>query len=256
MATTTIPAIRRFRLLPERLPAAERRVRNRQLIPYVAIFTAFILASTFMGFRRQANVGTTLVVLVIIALFLTYVFFAVPRRVRKRVTSFWSSYTLEIGPDYLLRQVADTPDVRLSFSEVRSIERRQGESLRLIGANPLHVIYIPPGIEHFDEVWQGVAAGAGDRPCRQSRTTGKFSDGRRCRRIFGNALVKIGSNRIYNRRCPGVSPGLEDRILLAKPERPSSGKACDLELPFRYFDCGMERGGDDLSASRAVGVRD
>ena len=157
MATTTIPAIRRYRLLPERLPAAERRVRNRQLIPYVAIFTAFILASTFMGFRRQANVDTTLVVLVITALYLTYIFFAVPRRVRKRVTAFWSSYTLEIGPDYLLRQVADTPDVRLSFSEVRSIERRQGESLRLIGANPLHVIYIPPGIEHFDEVWQMVS---------------------------------------------------------------------------------------------------
>ncbi len=154
MVTSPIPAVRRYRLLPEGLPAAERRVRDRQLIPYMAIFTALILVSSFLGYRRGFRFDSILVLLVLIALYLTYTFFAVPRRTRKRVVSFWSSYTLEIGPDYLLRQVADTRDVRLPFSEVRSIERRNRESLRVIGTNPLQVIYIPPGIEHFDEIWQ------------------------------------------------------------------------------------------------------
>ena len=93
MATTTISAIRRFRLLPERLPAAERRVRNRQLIPYVAIFTALILVSTFLGYRQHANLNTTLVVLVMTALFLTYIFFLRSRDAYASVSLLFGAVT-------------------------------------------------------------------------------------------------------------------------------------------------------------------
>jgi hypothetical protein len=75
-----------------------------------------------------------------------------------RLAKCWDSYVLEIGPDYLLRLQADTPDVRLLFRDVQQVERRPGHSLRVIGRDKLQVIGIPEGIEHPDEVLQIVTA--------------------------------------------------------------------------------------------------
>jgi hypothetical protein len=157
METPSALVIRRYRLLPEGLPAAEQYVRNRQLIPFLAIFAALVLVSTFLGYRHRSNLAAVIPHVVVAALYLTYIFFTAPRRTPKVLARCWSSYVLEIGPDYLLRQQAETPDVRLSFSDIKRIERRPGENARLIGAKSLHVIAIPEGIEHFSEIWQTVS---------------------------------------------------------------------------------------------------
>lgn len=157
METSAALAIRRYRLLPESLPAAEQRVRDRHLIPYVAIVATCFLISTFLAFRKTVDLASILPLAVIAGLILTYLFFVIPRRTRKVLARCWNSYTLEIGPDYLLRQQADTPDVRLPFSEIKRIERRPGDYVRVVGTKKLHVIGIPHGIEHFDEIWQTLA---------------------------------------------------------------------------------------------------
>ena len=128
-------------------------VRNRQLVPYLVIVAALILISTFLGFRGGNNVFVSAI---ITGLFLTYIFFIVPRRTRRVLSRCWSSYALEIGPDYLLRQQADTPDLRLAFSEIKCIERRPDEYVRVIGTKRMQIIGIPHGIERFDEVWQTI----------------------------------------------------------------------------------------------------
>jgi hypothetical protein len=92
------------------------------------------------------------------ALFLTCIAFVSPKRMHGRLFKLWQSYVLEIGPDYLLRVQADTPNVQLFFRDVQRVERRAGHSLRVVGKDKLQVIGIPEGIEHRDEVVQIVTA--------------------------------------------------------------------------------------------------
>lgn len=150
-------AIRQYHLVPSALAATERRIRNTLLIPQMSVVVAGILLSLFLVVRNS-GIRTTLAVAGFDALFLTYIAFVSPRRMHSRLIKCWDSYVLEIGPDYLLRLQADTPDVRLLFRDVRRVERRPGHSLRVIGSDKLQVIGIPEGIEHPDEVLQIVTA--------------------------------------------------------------------------------------------------
>ena len=151
------PGARRYRMRPEALPEAERRVRNQQVIPYVAIVSAAFLLTMFLVVRRSSELRIVFVLAMIAAVFLTYIFFVVPRRTRKVLARIWDTYSLEIGPDYLLRRQGDVPDLRMAFADVRRIERRGGGYMRVIGAQRLHVIGIPDGIEDRDEVWRLVS---------------------------------------------------------------------------------------------------
>lgn len=166
------PFIRQYRLLPDALPAAEQRIRKTTLIPQMSIIALVIVVSALLAGHNAPDTKTVLIFAIFAALFLTYVAFVSPKRMHRRLLKGWSTYLLEIGPDYLLRRQADTPDVRLSFSEVHRIERRAGYALRVIGASKLREIGIPEGIEHFDEVLHTVAALApvaaspGDRALR------------------------------------------------------------------------------------------
>lgn len=150
-------AIRRFRLLPSALSAAERRVRNHLLIPQLALVVAGILLTLLVA-MRHSDIQTTLTIAGLDAVFLTYIAFVSPKRMHNRLVKCWDSYVLEIGPDYLLRLQADTPEIRILFREVTRVERRTGHSLRVIGANGLQVIGIPEGIERWEEVVAAVTA--------------------------------------------------------------------------------------------------
>jgi len=152
------PAIRTYRLLPAALPDAERRVRNRQIIPQMAVVAAVFILSIALGSWKNASLTYLVAITIFGAALLTYMFFMTPRRVRRILARCWQTYTLEIGPDYLLRRQAETPDLRLSFSEIKRIERRPGEYVRVIGPHRLQVIGIPEGIDRFDDVWQTLSS--------------------------------------------------------------------------------------------------
>ena len=144
-------ATRQFRLLPAALPAVERRVRSHLLIPQLAIVVVGILLTLLVA-ARHSNIQTTLTIAGLDTVFLTYIAFVSPKRMHNRLVKCWNSYVLEIGPDYLLRLQAGTPDVRIRFREVTRVERRAGHSLRVIGVNNLQVIGIPEGVERWEEV--------------------------------------------------------------------------------------------------------
>ncbi|HWX93668.1 MAG TPA: hypothetical protein VNY29_13635 [Terriglobales bacterium] len=150
-------ATRQFRLPPSALPAAERRIRNTLLIPQMSLVVIGVLLSLFL-FVRNANLRTTLAVAGFDAVFFTYIAFVSPRRMHDRLVKLWNSYVLEVGPDYLLRRQADTPEVRLSFAAIKNVEYRPGHSLRVIGTAKRQMIGIPESIEHLDEVFQTVTA--------------------------------------------------------------------------------------------------
>lgn len=157
MEVLTQPTIRHYRLLPDRLAEAENRTRRRILFPQIAVMGVLLAISIFLGTRAGAGIKYTVGWAVFLGVWLTYSLFMSPRRLHKKRARCWETYSLEIGPDYLLRRQADTPDIRLSFSDIKRIERRPGEYVRVVGNQNLHVIGIPEGIDHFDEVWQTVS---------------------------------------------------------------------------------------------------
>jgi hypothetical protein len=85
-------------------------------------------------------------------LYVVYICAVAIPRMRKRLAKCWDTYVLEIGPDYLLRQQADTPEIRIGFSEVKRIEHLSGRYLRVIGNTKRDVIGIPESLENFSNV--------------------------------------------------------------------------------------------------------
>jgi hypothetical protein len=151
-------AVRQYRLLPEGLAAAQERVRSRYLIPQLLLLVGFMLAGFFLRARYNADLHFLLPYAVLLAAFFTYVAFVSPRRTRRNVAKTWATYMLEIGPDYLSRTQADTPDQRLTFSEISSIKRNPGRFVIVTGQSQQRAIGIPEDIEHFPEILATLSA--------------------------------------------------------------------------------------------------
>jgi hypothetical protein len=162
--------IRRYRLLASELPVAEKRLLRRYLIPQLAVLLSLVVISSVLGARNSHTTMGMIGFAVFAGLFFTYMAFGSPRRVRKKLAKSWETYVLEIGPDYLLRQQADTPDIRLPFQDVKRIEHLPGRYLRVIGLQKHNVIGIPESIENFPEVLQTVAALAPVTTLRSDRS--------------------------------------------------------------------------------------
>jgi hypothetical protein len=121
-----------------RTPSAKwsATLRNTAVIPQLSMLAVVVLVSTLLFARGAPDLKAVLPVAAFAALFLTYVAFVSPKRLHRRRSRLWDTYVLEIGSDRLLRQ-GDTPDVQLSFAEIRSIERRPGHGLRGYRQNPV-----------------------------------------------------------------------------------------------------------------------
>jgi hypothetical protein len=150
--------VRHFRLLPAGLAAAQQRVRSRYVVPQLLLFVGAMLFLFFLGTRHNPGLHFVIPFAIALGLFFTYIAFVSPRRTRRNIEKTWQTYLLEIGPDYLLRTQADTPDLRLAFSQIHSIERLPGRFLRVIGASRQQVIGIPEDIEGFPEILATLSA--------------------------------------------------------------------------------------------------
>ncbi|HEY1677037.1 MAG TPA: hypothetical protein VGG04_04975 [Candidatus Sulfotelmatobacter sp.] len=144
-------SVREYRLLPAGLAGAQQRMTNRYLVPQLLIVALGVVISAVLA-MRGAGLGAVVTSSIVIGLFITYMSFVAPRRVRRSLVKCWDTYVLTIGPDYLLRRQADSPDIRLSFTDVKQIEHLPGRYLRVIGNARYQVIGIPESIENFEEV--------------------------------------------------------------------------------------------------------
>ena len=147
--------VRQYRLLPGALPDAQQQAVNR-LLPQIAVIAAASLVSVFLIMHSSPSREVPLGWVIFTGAFISYMAFVPLRRARRRLARCWATYVLEIGPDHLLRQQADTPDIRLQFQQVKRIEHLPGRFLRVVGAQRYHVIAIPESIENFPEILQSV----------------------------------------------------------------------------------------------------
>ena len=137
----SVNEVREYRLLPAALPEAERR-RQRYLVPQLAILVGVIVLSAVLG-ARNGNMHEIFATAIFIGLFITVIVFRSSYRSRKALRELWSTYVLNIGPDYLLRQQSNSPDIRLFFRDVKKVEHLPGRYLRVIGNERYQVIGIP-----------------------------------------------------------------------------------------------------------------
>jgi len=151
-------SLRRYRLEKTALAAEQKRVLARQVPATFFIIAAGLIISLFLGLWRGGRSQPTIIIAVFMGLYLCYIAFAMPRKVKKRLAKCWDSYELEIGPDYFLRTQADTPELRLRFDEITRVERLPGRYLRIIGTNKRDVIGIPENIDDFEDVFRSVSA--------------------------------------------------------------------------------------------------
>ena len=159
--------VRRYRLRPDGLEAAQQRVRARFLVPQMLVVVAVIVLSLFLITRHNPNRTTLLGAVFFGGFFITYIAFVGTRRMRSSIEQTWNSYQLEIGPDYLQRSQSTTPELRLAFSEITRIERIPGRYLRVIGSSRQRAIAIPESIEHFPDILAILSA---LRPIAESRS--------------------------------------------------------------------------------------
>jgi hypothetical protein len=147
--------LREYRLKPEALEEARRLAIKRYILPQFAVLAGAVIVSFFLAVRSAK--GSVVGFVVVLLLFLGYIVFWGPRRLLRRQAKCWETYVLTIGPDYLLRQQADTPEIRLPFSSVKCIEHLPGRYLRVIGTEKYQVIGIPASVENFGEILNAVS---------------------------------------------------------------------------------------------------
>jgi hypothetical protein len=150
-------ATRHYRLLKSALPGEQRRALMAYVPALFFILAAVMIGSMLLGIWRGNTSQNTLFVAIFTGVYLTYIAFAIPRKLKKRMAKCWDTYDLEIGADYFLRRQGDTPDLQLKFEEVKQVEHYPGRYLRVIGETRQRVIGIPQGIENFDEVLRFVS---------------------------------------------------------------------------------------------------
>jgi hypothetical protein len=141
--------VRLYRLQPSTFRDAKRR-QIRSALPQLLVMLLLVILPTF--FAARSNRSALMFLLLLDILYIVYIGAVTIPRMRKRLAKCWDTYVLEIGPDYLLRQQADTPEIRMSFSEVKRIEHLPGRYLRVIGSTKRDVIGIPQGLENFSDV--------------------------------------------------------------------------------------------------------
>ena len=152
------PLVRQYRLLPSSYPEAEKRMLRRNLVPQLCVMAAVVIVSLVLSARTSQTPAALAILVVTSVALLTYMAIIPRRRVRRVLPKLWQTYVLEIGPDYLLRRQADTPDIHLRFQDVKRIEHLPGRYLRVIGNSSFQVIGIPEDIDQLAEIRQTLEA--------------------------------------------------------------------------------------------------
>jgi hypothetical protein len=144
--------------LPAALPAEEKRIRTT-LAPTLALVVAIsTVVYIFLGTRNGATLRSMRTYGLVMAVYVAYLLLWAPRRTKRRLRRCWDTYSLEVGPDYLLRRQADLQEVRVPFHEVQAVEQVPGRYLRVIGTPKSRAISIPEGIEDFKEVFATISS--------------------------------------------------------------------------------------------------
>jgi hypothetical protein len=147
-----------YRLLAAALPSEEQRIRTSYVPTLVLVVVASTVVYVALGLSKGATPKSMMIYGLMMAVCIAYLVVWYPRKLRRRLIRCWETYDLEIGNDYLVRRQADTPDLRLQFDQVQTVEHVQGRYLRVIGESRDHVIAIPEGVDQFGEVLKTISS--------------------------------------------------------------------------------------------------
>lgn len=152
-------SVLRYRLLKSALPAEERRALTTYFPVLFAIYAGGLIISLFLGLLRRNPTEVTIVIAIATGLYLSCIAIFVPVTLKRRLRESWDTYELEIGNDYLLRRLGETPDLHIKFDEITRLERIPGRYLLVFSSDKQRTMGVPEGIENFDEVLRLVSTG-------------------------------------------------------------------------------------------------
>jgi len=147
-----------YRLSAAALPNEEKRIRSSYMPTLVLVVVLSTVVFLALGISKGATSRSMILYGLLMVAYVAYLAVWYPRRMQRRLFKYWETYDLEIGHDYLLRRIADIPDLRLQFDEVQAVEHVQGRYLRVIGKTKSRAISIPESIDHFDQVLATVSS--------------------------------------------------------------------------------------------------
>src|SRR6185312_2641175 len=90
---------RHYHLRKEALAVEEHRAVRSYIPALVMVLAIGLLVSTLVSMRNGASTNVVVGFGIFIALYVTYCAFAIPRRVRRRLSKLWETYELEVGSD-------------------------------------------------------------------------------------------------------------------------------------------------------------
>jgi len=151
MSATTVPTTA-YVYRPEALLRLKQR-RKRILAPVLVMMMTLIIALSLVMYAPTTNSFRSLFALVtFFSIAVAYIALATTRSIMERTERAWSNYRLVVDEKGIERVQNETPEFRLEFSEIETIEETRGAGIRLNPGNSLRSIFIPEAIEHYAEL--------------------------------------------------------------------------------------------------------
>lgn len=151
MSTASVPT-NTYVYRPEALLRLKQR-RKRILAPVLAMMMTLIIALSLVMFAPISKSFRSLFALVtFFSIAVAYIALATTRSVMERTERAWSNYRLLVDENGIQRIQNETPEFRLDFSDIETIEDTPGVGIRLNPGNSLRSIFIPEAIELYAEL--------------------------------------------------------------------------------------------------------
>jgi hypothetical protein len=151
MNTSAVPTTA-YVYRPEALLRLKQR-RKRILAPVLVMMMTLIIAFSLVMYAPTTNSFRGLFALVtFFSIAVAYIALATTRAIMERTERAWSNYRLVVDENGIVRIQNETPEFRLEFSEISTIEETRGAGIRLNPGNSLRSIYIPEAVEHYAEL--------------------------------------------------------------------------------------------------------
>jgi hypothetical protein len=155
MSASSVPTTS-YAYRPDALLRLKQR-RKRILAPVLVMMMTLIIALSLVMFAPGSGSFRNLFALVtFFSIAVAYIALATTRTIMERTQRAWSNYRLVVDESGIQRIQNETPEFRLDFADVETVEETQGVGIRLNPGNSLRSVFIPEAIEHYSELRQWV----------------------------------------------------------------------------------------------------
>lgn len=126
-----------------------RKKRLRILLPVMLLAAIAGIAISYTTSKRlPGQVNSLPIVIVCLIVAFSFAIF----RLLNRMRIMYDSYLLTVTENTITRELAGSPPMTIHFFEIREISKSPQGYIIIRGREPTSIIFIPPGLERFEEL--------------------------------------------------------------------------------------------------------